>query len=123
MNFSLRQKVGRSMNSFKEVTEMEVWKEKVVQDISDMRQRQRDNENALSTLRNDVHKLQVTVQLQDKEISSLKDTLSEIKDDTNFIRNRLDKDREEQLKQYKSTTWKIIGAIITAGVLAFLGLQ
>lgn len=111
------------MNSYKDVTEMEVWKEKVVQDISDIKQRQRENENSLSTLQSDVHKLQITTQLQDKEINALKDTLKEIKDDTNFIRKRMDKDREEQLKQYKNMTWKIVVAVITAGVLAFLGLQ
>ena len=111
------------MNSYKDVTEMEVWKEKVVQDINDIRQRQRENETTLTSLKSDVHKLQISDQLQDKEINSLKETLSEIKDDTNFIRNRMDKDREEQLKQYKSTTWKIVAAIVTAGILAFFGLQ
>ena len=107
----------------REVTNMEVWKEKVVQDISDIKQRQRESENALTSLRSDVHKLQITTQLQDKEISALKDTLKEIKDDTNFIRKRMDKDREEQLKQYKNMTWKIVAAIITAGILTFFGLQ
>lgn len=107
----------------KEVTDMEVWKEKVIQDINDIKQRQRENEAALTSLKSDVHKLQITTQLQDKEISALKDTLKEIKDDTNFIRKRMDQDREEQLKQYKNMTWKIVAAIITAGILAFLGLQ
>lgn len=107
----------------KEVTEMEVWKEKVIQDINDIKQRQRENETALTSLKTDVHKLQITTQLQDKEINALKDTLKEIKDDTNFIRKRMDQDREEQLKQYKNMTWKIVAAIVTAGILAFLGLQ
>jgi len=107
----------------KEVTDMEEWKEKVTQDINDIRQRQRENETSLNAIRSDVHKLQVSDQLQDKEINSLKETLGEIKDDTNFIRNRMDKDREEQLRQYKQTTWKIVVAIVTAGILAFLGLQ
>ena len=111
------------MNSYKDVTDMEVWKEKVVQDINDMKQRQRENETALTSLKSDVHKLQITTQLQDKEINILKDTLRDIKDDTNFIRKRMDKDREEQLKQYKNMTWKIVAAIVTAGILAFFGLQ
>lgn len=111
------------MNSYKDVTEMEVWKEKVVQDISDIKQRQRESETALTSLKSDVHKLQITTQLQDKEINTLKDTLKEIKDDTNFIRKRMDKDREEQLKQYKSMTWKIVAAIVTAVILTFFGLQ
>ena len=49
------------------MTEMEVWKERVSQEIADIKQRQRDNENSLSTVKSDIHKLQVTVQLQDKE--------------------------------------------------------
>lgn len=107
----------------KEVTEMEVWKEKVAQDISDIKQRQRENENSLTTLQSDVHKLQITTQLQDKEINALKDTLKEIKDDTNFIRKRMDQDREEQLKQYKNMTWKIVTAIVVAGISIALGIQ
>lgn len=102
---------------------MEVWKERVSQEIADIKQRQRDNENSLSTVKSDIHKLQVTVQLQDKEISSLKDTLTEIKDDTNFIRGRIDKDREEQLKQYKNLTWKIVSGVVLAVILVQLGLQ
>ena len=102
---------------------METWKERVVQDINDIKQRQRENETALTNLKSDVHKLQITTQLQDKEINTMKDTLREIKDDTNFIRSRMDKDREEQLKQYRNMTWKIVAAIITAGVLASFGLQ
>ena len=111
------------MNSYKDVTEMEVWKEKVVQDISDIKQRQRENETALTSLKSDVHKLQITTQLQDKEINALKDTLKEIKDDTNFIRKRMDQDREEQLKQYKNMTWKIVTAIVIAGISIALGIQ
>ena len=109
--------------SAEDVTEMEVWKERVSQEIADIKQRQRENENSLSTVKSDIHKLQVTVQLQDKEISSLKDTLTEIKDDTNFIRGRIDKDREEQLKQYKNLTWKIVGSVVLAIILLQLGLQ
>lgn len=109
--------------STEDVTEMEVWKERVSQEIADIKQRQRDNENSLSSVKSDIHKLQVTVQLQDKEISSLKDTLTEIKDDTNFIRGRIDKDREEQLKQYKNLTWKIVGGVVLAVILVQIGLQ
>lgn len=105
------------------VTEMEVWKERVSQEIADIKQRQREAENYLSTVKSEIHKLQITVQLQDKEINSLKDTLTEIKDDTNFIRRRIDKDREEQLKQYKNLTWKIVGSVVLAIILIQLGLQ
>src|SRR5690625_34393 len=118
-----RKRGGQLTYEVKEVTDMEVWKEKVVQDINDIKQRQRENENSLSALQSDVHKLQITTQLQDKEINTLKETLKEIKDDTNFIRKRMDQDREEQLKQYKNMTWKIVTAIVVAGISIALGIQ
>ena len=86
-----------------ELTNMDVWQNRVQQDIVELRQRQRDNESKLGLMEKDIHKLQISDQLQDKEISSLKETLSEIKEDTNWIRR------------------KITGAIITAVITAIVG--
>ena len=86
-----------------ELTNMDVWQNKVHQDIAELRQRQLDNESKLGLMEKDIHKLQISDQLQDKEISSLKETLSEIKEDTNWIRR------------------KITGAIITAVITAIVG--
>lgn len=102
---------------------LEEWQHRVQQDISDLRQKQSENEGKLGKVIADVHKLEVSDQLQNKDIDSLQSQLSEIKADTGFIRTRMDSDRDEQLKQYKNMTWKIVGAIIIAGVLAFFGLQ
>lgn len=82
---------------------MDVWQNRVQQDITELKQRQRDNETKLGLMEKDIHKLQISDQLQDKEISSLKETLSEIKEDTNWIRR------------------KITGAIITAVITAIVG--
>ena len=86
-----------------ELMNMDVWQNRVQQDITELKQRQRDNESKLGLMEKDIHKLQISDQLQDKEISSLKETLSEIKEDTNWIRR------------------KITGAIITAVITAIVG--
>lgn len=86
-----------------ELMNMDVWQNRVQQDITELKQRQRDNETKLGLMEKDIHKLQISDQLQDKEISSLKETLSEIKEDTNWIRR------------------KITGAIITAVITAIVG--
>ena len=106
-----------------ESTKMEEWQNRVQQDITEIKQRQSENEGRLSKVVSDVHKLEISDQLQDKEINTLKTHLGEIKADTGFIRERMDKDREEQLRQYKNTTWKVVGAVLVAGALAFLGLN
>jgi predicted nucleic acid-binding Zn-ribbon protein len=88
----------------KELTEnMDVWRDRVTQDINDLKQRQQQNEGKLANVEADIHKLQVSDKLQDKEISSLKEALSEIKDDTSWIRRR------------------ITGALITAVITAVVG--
>ena len=86
-----------------ELMNMDVWQNRVQQDITELKQRQRDNESKLGLMEKDIHKLQISDQLQDKEISSLKETLSEIKEDTNWIRR------------------KITGAIISAVITALIG--
>ena len=86
-----------------ELMNMDVWQNRVQQDITELKQRQRDNETKLGLMEKDIHKLQISDQLQDKEISSLKETLSEIKEDTNWIRR------------------KITGAIISAVITALIG--
>lgn len=82
---------------------MDVWKDRVQQDLNDIKQRQQRNEGELSDIRSDVHKLQVSDQLQNQEINSLKETLSEIKSDTSWIRR------------------KITGALITTVITAIVG--
>lgn len=85
-----------------DVINMDVWKDRVQQDINDIKHRQRENEKGLSDVKSDVHKLQLSEQLQNKEIDGLKETLSRIQDDTTWIRRR------------------ITGAIITAIVGAII---
>lgn len=102
---------------------MEEWQHRVQQDITDLRQKQADNDGKINKVVSDVQELKVSDMLQDEKISTLNTNLGEIKADTSFIRTRMDSDRDEQLRQYKNMTWKIVGAIVIAGVLAFFGLQ
>lgn len=91
------------MSHEKDVENMDVWRDRVTQDINDLKQKQSENEGKLNSAITDIHKLQVSDQLQDKEISSLRDALNEIKEDTSWIRRR------------------ITGALITAVITAVVG--
>lgn len=102
---------------------MDVWKDRVTQDINDLKQRQQQNEGKLTSLETDIHKLQVSDQLQDREISSLKEVLGEIKGDTRYIRDKIDTDREKELDRHKNLWWKIAAALILAAVLFYFSLE
>ncbi|QGM30504.1 hypothetical protein GI482_09000 [Bacillus sp. N3536] len=54
-------------------------------------------------MKQDIHKLELSDQLHNQEINTIKSTLSEIKEDTNWIRR------------------KITGALITAVITAVVG--
>ena len=83
--------------------DMDLWRERVNQDITDIKNDiNRLNSNQIS-IKDDIRDLQMSDKLQDQEIATLKATLGEIKEDTNFIRR------------------KITGAIITAVITAILG--
>lgn len=85
------------------VNDMDMWRERINQDITDLK----NDGNRLGTnqltMKDDIRDLQMSDKLQDQEIAMLKLTLGEIKEDTNFIRR------------------KITGAIITAVITAICG--
>ncbi len=83
-----------------EMVSMEVWQNRVQQDINELKSNQSQIKNEQITMKDDIVNLKTNDKLQDNEINSLKNTLKEIKDDTNWIRR------------------KITGAIITAGITA-----
>lgn len=82
---------------------MDVWKNQIQQDITELKNGRSLDVQAMDKIRDDIRNLQIKDQLQDKEISSLKETLTDIKEDTNWIRR------------------KITGAIITAAITAVVG--
>ena len=82
---------------------MDAWKAKVTQDITELKNSQSQIKTTQEGMQTDIHQLQISEKLQDSEISNLKETLSEIKDDTNWIRRR------------------ITGAVITATITAVIG--
>lgn len=85
------------------IDNMEVWKNQVQQDISELKNSQVHLKNEQERLKQDIHKLQLSDTLQNQEINTIKLTLSEIKEDTNWIRR------------------KITGALITAVITAVVG--
>ena len=82
---------------------VEVWKEKIQQDISELKNNQTHLKNDQDKMKTDIQDLKMSDKLQDNEISNLKATLTEIKDDTSWIRR------------------KITGALITAAITAIVG--
>lgn len=81
---------------------MELWKEGMQQDINDLKNKYSRLDQSNSRIKDDIRDLQMNDKLQDQEINTLKNTLSEIKEDTNWIRR------------------KITGAIITATITAIV---
>lgn len=97
------QKDGQNPLSDEEVVAMDVFREKVTQDINELKQSQTHIKSEQTVMKDDIRDLIISDKLQDQEISSLKTTLSEIKEDTNWIRRR------------------ITGAVITAVITAVIG--
>lgn len=83
--------------------DMDLWRERVNQDITDLKNDYSQLNAKQLVIKDDIRDLQMSDKLQDQEIAMVKATLSEIKDDTNFIRRR------------------ITGAIITAIITAICG--
>jgi len=84
----------------KELSEMDVWKEKVQQDITDLKNNQNQFENEQRSLKSEIESLKTNDKMQDVEISNIKQTLKSIQDDTQWIRR------------------KVTGAFITAAITA-----
>lgn len=83
--------------------DMDVWKEKVQQDIQDLKNQHSRIDSKVSETRKEVLDLRMNDQRQDQEIENMKQTLTDIKEDTQWIRR------------------KITGAIITTIITAAVG--
>jgi len=83
--------------------DMDVWQNRVQQDIADIRNEQSRFASEQITVKDAIRDLQFSDKLQDQEIKTLKESLTEIKADTTWIRR------------------KITGAIITAAITAVVG--
>lgn len=82
---------------------VEEWQNRVNQDIVSLKSDQSHIKSEQQSMKDAIRDLQFNDRLQDQEIKSLKETVYEIKDDTNWIRR------------------KITGAIITATITAVVG--
>ena len=87
----------------KEWENMDVWKSAIESRLNDMQHKQNENVAKLNGALKDIADLKTSEKLQDIEISTIKSALSEIKEDTNWIRR------------------KITGALITAVITAIVG--
>jgi uncharacterized coiled-coil DUF342 family protein len=83
-----------------ELVSMEEWQNRVQQDINDLKNSQSRMDVSHAKVKDDIRDLQMSDKMQNQEINTLKENLTEIKDDTNWIRR------------------KITGAIITATITA-----
>lgn len=72
-----------------ELGDMDVWKEKVQQDITDLKNNQNQFGNEQRNIKSDIEELKTKDKLQDVEISNIKLSLNEIKDDTTWIRRKI----------------------------------
>lgn len=68
---------------------MDVWKNQVQQDISELKNGQARVESEQTKMKDDIRDLQVSDKIQDQEISSVKSTLSEIREDTKWLRRAI----------------------------------
>ncbi len=82
---------------------VEEWQNRVNQDLVSLKSDQSHIKSEQQSMKDAIRDLQFNDRLQDQEIKSLKETVYEIKDDTNWIRR------------------KITGAIITATITAVVG--
>lgn len=82
---------------------MKEWQHRVDQDLSELKRGQSYLQSEQSKQRDDIRDLQMSRTLQAQEIKALQNDISEIKEDTNWIRR------------------KITGAIITATITAVIG--
>lgn len=82
---------------------MDDWKERMQSDVSSLRSEYQYLRNEQRTMLHDIQTLEVTQKLHDQEIKSMKESLADIKSDTQWIRR------------------KITGAIITALITAVVG--
>jgi len=92
----------------REMDTMEVWREKMQQDITDLKNSNTHLKSDNEKMKADIQELKMSDKLQDNEINSLKATLNEIKEDTNWIRRKI--------------TGALISAIITALVGGVIGI-
>lgn len=92
---------GSSMSNKEEMGDMDAWKERMQQDVSELK-------SNYHLMRKDVEELQRNDIRQDSQIESVQQTLSAIQDDTNWIRRKI--------------TGAFITALITAVVAGVVGI-
>lgn len=83
----------------------------------------RDLKKRLDRAEEDINGLKTNQQLSQHTMNSVMESVNELKISFKAFDEKMDKEREDQLKQYKSAIWKVAIAIITAFILIQLGLK
>lgn len=88
---------------------MDEWKERTQQDMNAIKNNQSQQNSEIINIKTDIVSLQTSEKLQDIEIANVKETMSEIRDDTRWIRRKIT----------GAVIMSVVGLIIT-GVLGFI---
>lgn len=83
----------------------------------------RDLKKRIGKAEGDINDLKANQQLSQHTMNSVMESVNELKISFKAFDEKLDKEREDQLKQYKSAIWKVAIAIVTAFILIQLGLK
>lgn len=90
------------------VGEMDEWKNRIQQDITDLKSNYSHLKQEQTKQKDDIRDLQMSRTLQAQQIQALKEDIGEIKEDTSWIRRKI--------------TGAIITATITAVVAGIIGI-
>lgn len=83
----------------------------------------RELKKRVGSVEESVSDLKTNQQITNQSVSHVMEMLSELKVSFQTLDDKMDKDREEQLKAYKKATWQVAIAIIVAIFLIQLGLN
>ena len=83
----------------------------------------RELKKRVNYIERDISEVKADHQLTKQNMAHILETLSELKTSFRTLDNKLEKDKEEQLRAYRSATWKVAIAVISAVLLIQLGLN
>ncbi|RDW18049.1 hypothetical protein CWR48_10620 [Oceanobacillus arenosus] len=95
----------------------------IEQSVKNNTQDIREMKKEIDKLKGDVSDVKSNQQLTNQNVSHILETLSDLKSNFKELDVKLDSDKDEQLRKYKSMIWQVAAAIIIAFILVSLGLR
>lgn len=83
----------------------------------------RELKKRVGKMEEDVSDLKTNQQITNQNITHVSSALNELKASFKELDEKMDKERDQQLKDYKKAVWQVAIAIITAFLLIQLGIQ